>query len=73
MPRFHTEWATPRDGGTYHSVTFRPGPNVHEETAACGLVARFWPRVGIRINDRHCEECMQCEIAAHKQGAMSHD
>lgn len=57
MPANRIEWANTRDDPEYHSVTFRPGPNIHEETSACGKVARFRPRVGIRMTDPHCLEC----------------
>jgi hypothetical protein len=51
-------WAYQRHDGLYHWVTFRPGPKIHEETAACGLVARFWPRIGICMDDRQCGACL---------------
>jgi hypothetical protein len=54
-----TEWARPKAEEVYHSVRFRPGPNIHEETARCGLVARFWPRIGVRMNDTYCEACRE--------------
>jgi hypothetical protein len=66
-----TEWARSRDDPRYHDVTFGPGPNTHELTAACGKVARFWPRVGIRMNDEHCGECLR--LADAEAGAMSDD
>lgn len=53
-----TRWARPKDEEVYHSVAFRPGPNVHEETAACGMVARFYPRIGVRMADEYCGECL---------------
>jgi hypothetical protein len=58
MPYTRQEWARSRDDARYHNVTFGSGPNVHEIQAACGKVARFWPRVGIRMNDEHCGECV---------------
>jgi hypothetical protein len=60
MPTTRTEWAIARDGPEYHSVTFRrSGPNIHEETARCGKVARFWPRIGVRMDDRYCAACVE--------------
>jgi len=63
MPSNRTEWARvviqPDPDPVYHWVTFGPGPTLrHEATAACGLTARFWPKVGIRINDCHCHDCL---------------
>jgi hypothetical protein len=63
--RERREWAHARhEGDFYHWVTFRPGPNIHEEASACGIVARFWPRIGIRMTDRHCERCQELHDAA---------
>jgi hypothetical protein len=58
VPGDRTEWAHAKDDQLYHSVTFGPGPNIHEAPAACGKVARFWPRIGIRMEDRQCEACL---------------
>lgn len=58
-----TEWARAKETPEYHSVSFRPGPNVHEETARCGLVARFWPRIGVRMDDPYCSACTQIVVA----------
>ena len=62
MPRDRTEWARPTtdppSDHLYHWVTFPPGPPREPQTASCGLVARFWPRIGLRMEDRHCEPCL---------------
>jgi hypothetical protein len=63
-----TEWARPREVEVYHSVTFQPGPNIHEAPAACGLVAHFWPRIGVRMNDTYCRDCWQIVVAADEAG-----
>lgn len=71
MPANRIEWATARGDREIHSVTFRPGPNVHEETAACGKVDRFWPRIGVYMGDRYCEACWKIASGAAAEGAMS--
>jgi hypothetical protein len=72
MPTTRTEWARAKDAPEYHSVTFvHAGPNIHEETARCGMVGRFWPRIGVRMNDSYCEECVRI-VAAESDEAM-HD
>ena len=63
MPEHHTEWAhpvtQPPGKPTYHWVTFGPGPTTRQEVmAACGKTARFWPRIGIRMDDDYCEDCV---------------
>jgi hypothetical protein len=68
MPTTRTEWARAKDTPEYHSVTFdHDGPNIHEETARCGLVARFWPRIGIRMNDPYCQECTRIVVAEEEE------
>jgi hypothetical protein len=52
-----TAWAKQRDEPEYHLVEFHTSPNIHEETAACGKTARFYPRIGIRIGDSYCSAC----------------
>ena len=52
-------WARGKEEPEYHLVTFQPGPNVHVAEAACGLVARFWPRIGVRMDDPYCETCVR--------------
>ena len=47
-----TTWAHTKQSTLYHQVAFPSGPKIHEETAACGLRARFWPRIGVRMEDR---------------------
>jgi hypothetical protein len=55
-----TQWARTQGEPTlYHYVTFGRGPNIHPLTAACGLRDRFWQRIGVRINDRHCPTCVE--------------
>jgi hypothetical protein len=60
-----TKWATARDSPEYHRVTFSPGPNISEEAAACGKVARFWPRVGVQVDASYCPECWH--VASEKE------
>lgn len=64
MPAGRTEWAYPVThpsiDPTHHWVTFGPGPTTRREvTAACGQTARFWPRIGIRMDDRYCQACAE--------------
>lgn len=63
MPQRRTEWASPAihpdPHPVYHWVTFEPGPTPRQEvTAACGLTGRFYPKLGIRVNDDHCQSCL---------------
>ena len=52
-------WARGKDAPDYHLVIFRPGPKVHQEEAACGLTARWWPRIGVRMDDHYCVACLR--------------
>lgn len=68
MPRNETRWARSADDHVYHEVTFGWGPNIQELTATCGKTTRFWPKIGVRMDDVHCRECSQ-SVAA-REGAM---
>lgn len=68
MSRNYPEHARTADDTRYHYVVFGPGPQVGERTAFCGKVARFYPRIGVRMNDDYCGECLQA--AAQREGAM---
>lgn len=58
------------DEDRYHQVVFGPGPQVGERTAFCGKVARFYPRIGVRMNDEYCGECLHADA---EEGAMSQE
>ncbi len=64
MPRTETLWAQPvtqpPSKPTYHWVTFGPGPTTRQEvTAVCGKTGRFWPRIGVRMDDDYCPSCIE--------------
>ena len=54
----YPEQARTADSDLYHWVTFRPGPKIGVETATCGLAARYWPRIGVRMTDQTCQACI---------------
>lgn len=57
----------------YHWVTFTRQPNTDAVTAACGLTTRFWPRVGIRMDDNYCEPCLEAARDTRSIPSLSDD
>ena len=63
----YPEHARSADDHHYHHVVFGPGPQVGQRTAACGKVARFYPRIGVRMDDEYCGVCLEAAAAAEEE------
>jgi hypothetical protein len=59
----YPEQARSADDHRYHRVVFGPGPKVGERTATCGKVARFYPRIGVQMDDEYCRVCLEAAAA----------
>lgn len=59
-----SEWGRTIYAPLLHYVTWdKPGPKIYPVRATCGLTARFWARIGIRMNDPYCPECVEITYA----------